>query len=216
MRACMQGDKRNRGREVIVTTEPWAPPKPRRSPGRTALLAVGLFLALLAGIRVLAFAITTFTNDDDTATREEIEEFLIDEGLSPTVATCVADRQPEVADAESMMENNRFMSDLFTCSGMPAATGECAIDGLNEMMGHELSVDEFIAFEKSLQAEDRQAFAQITMVCSGYTTTEAACVTDGMAREFHDIFDQARLVLTLEQQARLEEIQVDCINDTPD
>jgi hypothetical protein len=195
-----------------MTAEPWAPPPSRRSRGRTVLLGVGIIFAIVAGINVLAFAISAFSDDDETATREDVEQLMIEEGLPPDVASCIAEKQPEVIDAESMVDNNKFVSDLLTCSGVPADISECAIDELSGMMGHELSADEFIAFEQSLEAKDRQSFAEITMVCGGFTKTEAACVTDAMAQEFDGIFEQARVILTAEQQIRLEELQIGCIN----
>ena len=74
------------------------------------------------------------------------------------------------------------------------------------------SLRELVAAESSLDAAGREAIAEASLRCQGASEEVAACVTDGMRREFgQDVFEAARLQLSAEDQQLLADVSAECV-----
>ena len=148
---------------------------------------------------------------------------IMDKGLARDDAECIvdgleerfgsADNIPETRDA--VTTGIRLMLDCRDAFGPNTSElSECMVDAFVKTQGDDFNFESggFVDAVSNLDSHDRRFLTEASMVCQGAPEAVARCVVETMLNEFGaDLFDAESLILTPDQQSRLEPIQFACL-----
>ena len=153
----------------------------------------------------------------------EAVKTIMDKGLAHDDAECIvdgleerfgsADNIPETRDALTT-EIRLMLECLETFGPNTSELSECMVDAFVQTQGDDFNLDSdgFVDAVSNLDSRDRRFLTEASMVCQGAPEAVARCVVETMLNEFGaDLFDAESLILTPDQQSRLEPIQFACL-----
>ncbi len=150
-------------------------------------------------------------------TPDEAEQLLVDEGLPPTVARCVVDRQDPAffLDPDDQGRVREFLGHLVECSGVPPTSTDCYVGVITAVVGGDLSGGQLVNAVNSMRPSDRRSVTAGGLECQGLSRDEATCVVEAMEDAFGAaVFEEVRLQLTEDERARLEDLSRECTAPT--